>query len=105
MSLKIRMLLLNQFENLLGALNIARDELNSAILLSEDILEEPEFTNNQILKEKLNALEDIDTDISIAKQRIKDFETKTIKEFEKRHSDKLRRLKLIKKENRKKCKT
>ncbi len=73
MTLRIRMILMNQFEHLLEELEIASEELQKTDLKS------------------------INADIFIATQRVKEFQNTVIKEFEKRHKEKLQRLKSIKK--------
>ncbi len=73
----MRMMITKQFENLVNELIEAQDELNS---LEED-----------------NHLIDIKSDIKIAKNRIIKFREKTIKGFEKKHKEKLKRLKEIRK--------
>lgn len=72
MSLRIRMILANQFDHLVDELEAASEELN---------LEE----NKEI--------KSINTDIIIAKNRVIEFKAKAIKEFEKLHQQKLKRLK------------
>lgn len=79
MTLRIRMILINQFNHLLEELEIASEELDKI--------------NNKEIKS-------INTDIIIARQRVEDFKIKAIKEFEKRHSEKLKRLRAKKRENR-----
>ncbi len=73
----MRMMITKQFENLVNELIEAQDELNS---LEED-----------------NHLIDIKSDIKIAKNRIIKFREKTIKGFEQKHKEKLKRLKEIRK--------
>ncbi len=73
----MRMMITKQFENLVNELIEAQDELNS---LEED-----------------NHLIDIKSDIKIAKNRIIKFREKTIKGFEQKHKEKLKRLNEIRK--------
>lgn len=72
----MRMMINKQFENLINELVESIDELNT---LEQD-----------------NDLIDIKSNIEIAKNRIIKFREKTIKGFEKKHKEKLKRLKEIK---------
>ncbi len=72
----MRMMITKQFENLVNELIEAQDELSS--LEDDDLIS-------------------IKTDIEIAKNRIIKFREKTIKGFEKKHKEKLKRLKEIRK--------
>lgn len=74
MSLKLRMVLMNQFNHLIEELETAHEELSS--------IGRAEIKN-------------INTDILIAKQRVEEFKTKSIKEFEKRHLERIKHLKAI----------
>ncbi|MCM1003143.1 MAG: hypothetical protein NC408_02240 [Candidatus Gastranaerophilales bacterium] len=76
MSLRMRMMITKQFENLINELVEAQDELSS--LEDDDLIS-------------------IKSDIEIAKNRIIKFREKTIKGFEKKHKEKLKRLKEIRK--------
>lgn len=73
MTLRMRMMIMKQFENLINTLKEAEDELSPANLVS------------------------IKTDINIAKNRVISFQNKTVKEFEKKYKEKLKRLKEIRK--------
>lgn len=72
MSLRIRMILANQFDHLVNELEEASEELS---------LED----NNEI--------KSINADIIIAKNRVIEFKAKAIKEFEKLQQQKLKKLK------------
>ncbi len=71
------MMITKQFENLINELIEAQDELNT-LELDNDLI-------------------DIKSDIEIAKNRIIKFREKTIKGFEQKHKEKLKRLKEIRK--------
>lgn len=73
MTLRMRMMIMKQFENLINTLKEAEDELIPANLVS------------------------IKTDINIAKNRVISFQNKTVKEFEKKYKEKVKRLKEIRK--------
>lgn len=75
MTLRIRMILMNQFEHLLEELEYASEELGNTDLKS------------------------INADIIIAADRVKEFQKTAVKEFEKRHQEKLKKLKAIKRMN------
>lgn len=74
MTLRMRMMIMKQFENLINTLEEAEEELISA-----------------------STLVSIKTDINIAKNRVISFRNKTVKEFEKKYKEKLKRLKKIRK--------
>ncbi|MCM1003127.1 MAG: hypothetical protein NC408_02160 [Candidatus Gastranaerophilales bacterium] len=76
MSLRMRMMITKQFENLINELVEAQDELSS--LEDDDLIS-------------------IKSDIEIAKNRIIKFREKTIKGFEQQHKEKIKRLKEIRK--------
>lgn len=73
------MILVNQFNHLIEELETAHEELGL-------------FRSTEI--------KNINTDILIAKQRVEEFKTKSIKEFEKRHLERIKHLNAIKRENR-----
>ena len=79
MTLRLRMVLINQFNHLIEELETAHEYLS--------------LTENAELKK-------INTDILIAKQRVEEFKTKSIKEFEKRHLKRIKHLNSIKRKNR-----
>lgn len=74
MTLRMRMMIMKQFENLINTLEKAEEELIS-----------------------VSSLVSIKTDINIAKNRVISFQNKTVKEFEKKYKEKLKRLKEIRK--------
>ncbi len=74
MTLRMRMMIMKQFENLINTLEEAEEELIS-----------------------ISNLVSIKTDINIAKNRVISFRNKTVKEFEKKYKEKLKRLKEIRK--------
>ncbi len=71
MTLRLRMILMNQFEHLLEELENASEELKNTDLKA------------------------INADVFIAAQRVKDFQKTTVKELEKRHQEKLKNLRTI----------
>lgn len=73
MTLRLRMILMNQFEHLLEELENASEELKNTDLKA------------------------INADVFIAAQRVKDFQKTTVKELGKRHQEKLKNLKAIRK--------
>ncbi len=75
MTIRIRMILMKEFDNLINTLEYAKEEL---IPLTEQV-------------------KDISTSITIAQNRVIKFKEKCIKEFEKAHKEKLKRLKEIRK--------
>ncbi len=72
MSLRIRMILANQFDHLINELETASEELSL---------------------EENSGIKSVKTDIIIAKNRVIEFKARAIKEFEKLHQEKLKRLK------------
>lgn len=68
MTLRMRMMIMKQFENLINTLEEAEEELIS-----------------------ISSLVSIKTDINIAKNRVISFRNKTVKEFEKKYKEKLKR--------------
>lgn len=86
MTLKLRMILMNQFEHLFAELENAEEEINTAKRFVETA-EDASFLNY------------ISSDIYIAKQRVREFKIKAVKEFEKKHKEKIQRLNAKKKEN------
>lgn len=74
MTLRMRMMIMKQFENLINTLEEAEEELIPT-----------------------STLVSIKTDINIAKNRVICFRNKTVKEFKKKYKEKLKRLKEIQK--------
>lgn len=72
------MILMKEFDNLINTLQNANEELIPAI-------------------EQVKDIKDISTSITIAQNRVIKFREKCIREFEKAHKEKLKRLKEIRK--------